>query len=70
MTRSFTSRTDWRILRNAEGRYSVWPSQYPLPAGWEDEGTRASRPDCLARIEELWQDPRPLALRQAMGGVQ
>ena len=70
MTRSFTNRIDWRILRNAEGRYSVWPTAYPLPAGWEGEGTRASRSDCLDRIEQIWQDPRPVALRKAMEGRQ
>ena len=68
MSRSFTSRIDWRILRNGEGRYSVWPMLYPLPSGWEDEGTRASRAECLERIETLWQDPRPLALCRVMEG--
>lgn len=66
MTRSFTADADWSILRNAEGRHSVWPASYDLPAGWERIGAPASRAACLDRIESLWQDPRPLALQQAM----
>lgn len=66
MTRSLTADADWSILRNAEGRYSVWPTLYPLPAGWLAVGTPASRAECLTRIETLWTDPRPVALQKAM----
>lgn len=66
MTRSLTADADWRILCNSEGRYSVWPAPYPLPAGWQAVGQPASRAECLTRIETLWADPRPLALQKAM----
>lgn len=66
MTRSITAEADWLVLHNAEGRWSVWPATYPLPAGWQAEGSPAPRAECLARIETLWADPRPLALRAVM----
>lgn len=66
MTRSFTADADWCILCNAEGRYSVWPALYDLPVGWTRIGSPTSRDACLSEIEALWQDPRPVALQQAM----
>lgn len=70
MTRSFTADGLWHVVRNAEARLSVWPAPYPLPSGWHAEGEPASRADCLARIEALWTDPRPMALREAMEAGQ
>lgn len=66
MTHSLTADADWCIVLNAEGRHSVWPALYPLPAGWQAVGQPASRADCLTRIETLWADPRPVALQKAM----
>ena len=37
------------------------------PAGWSDVGRVGSREECLAYIEEVWTDMRPLSLRRAMG---
>lgn len=51
---------------NDEEQYSIWPADRDLPAGWRGAGFRGSEADCLAHIEEIWTDMRPLSLRRAM----
>jgi MbtH protein len=51
--------TDWLVVCNDEGRYSVWPAGLPVPLGWSTTGLRGGRSDCLAWIAENWADPRP-----------
>lgn len=36
------------------------------PCGWNAEGTQGTREECLARIDEVWTDMRPLSLRRRM----
>ena len=54
------------VVLNDEEQYSIWPADRALPAGWRGEGFRGPEPDCLAHIEEIWTDMRPLSLRRAM----
>ncbi len=56
----------WICVKNIEDRWSVWPAALPVPAGWQAESAPAPHADCLARIEALWQDPRPAALKEVM----
>ncbi|MFY1691592.1 MbtH family protein [Plantactinospora sp. WMMB782] len=60
----------YRVVRNDEEQYSIWPADRDLPAGWHAEGTEGPRADCLARIGEVWTDMRPLSLRQRMAAAQ
>lgn len=53
------------VVVNGEEQYSIWAQTMPLPAGWRAEGFAGSKQDCLARIEEIWTDMRPLSLRSA-----
>ncbi|MDN3262249.1 MbtH family NRPS accessory protein [Streptomyces sp. CSDS2] len=55
-----------RVVLNAEEQYSIWPVGRELPAGWSAEGTQGTREECLARIDEVWTDMRPLSLRRRM----
>ncbi|MEV3856888.1 MbtH family NRPS accessory protein [Streptomyces sp. NPDC050095] len=57
-----------RVVLNAEEQYSIWPADRELPAGWSAEGTEGTREECLARIDEVWTDMRPLSLRRRMEG--
>ena len=56
----------YRAVVNEEEQYSIWPEERELPAGWRDAGKTGSKDECLAFIEEVWTDMRPLSLRQAM----
>lgn len=55
---------EWRVVLNGEGQYSTWWTDRELPAGWRAEGTSGAREQCLARVQEVWADPRPAGLRR------
>jgi len=54
------------VLRNAEGQHSLWPSFAPVPAGWSRVFGPADRSACLAHVEAVWTDLRPLSLQRAL----
>jgi MbtH protein len=56
-------RTLYRVVTNHEEQYSIWPVTKALPHGWSEDGKQGSRAECLAYIEEVWTDMRPLSLR-------
>jgi MbtH protein len=56
-----------RVVVNHEGQYSLWFADREIPAGWSDAGKGGTREECLAYVEEVWTDMRPLSLRRAMG---
>ena len=58
--------TIFRVVMNHEEQYSIWPDYRPVPAGWRDTGFSGKRPECLAHIEAVWTDMRPLSLRRAL----
>lgn len=57
----------WCVVVNHEEQYSIWLAERELPLGWREEGRRGTREECLAHIEEVWTDMRPLSVRRAMG---
>jgi MbtH protein len=52
------------VVRNDEEQYSVWGAQDPPPAGWHRTGFGGTRPECLAHIDQVWTDLRPLSVRR------
>jgi MbtH protein len=52
------------VVLNDEEQYSIWLADRELPAGWRVEGTKGSKAECLAHIDEVWTDMRPLSLRR------
>ncbi|MGL4317024.1 MAG: MbtH family protein [Pseudomonas sp.] len=58
--------TIFEVVVNDEEQYSIWPDYKELPAGWRTVGKKGRKPECLAYIEEVWTDMRPLSLRQAL----
>ena len=54
------------VVVNDEEQYSIWPTDREIPDGWRDAGKRGLRPECLAYIDEVWTDMRPLSLRKKM----
>jgi MbtH protein len=59
----------FEVVVNDEDQYSIWWDGRELPAGWRAEGTRGSKEECLAHIDEVWTDMRPLSLRRRMESV-
>jgi MbtH protein len=56
----------FKVVLNHEEQYSIWPAGRENAPGWRDEGTTGSREECLAHIEVIWTDMRPLSLRTRM----
>jgi MbtH protein len=54
------------VVVNAEEQYSIWPVEEEVPAGWRATGFEGPKQECLAHIDEVWTDMRPLSLRKAM----
>lgn len=63
---SDTDESGYRVVRNDEEQYSIWPADRELPAGWHAEGTTGTRQECLDHIAAVWTDMRPLSLRRRM----
>ena len=61
-------KTRYLIVVNHEEQYSIWPSEREIPRGWSQVGEPGSKEACLAHIENVWTDMRPLSLRKAMQG--
>lgn len=56
----------YKVVINHEEQYSIWPADKENPLGWRDAGKQGKKAECLAYIEEVWTDMRPLSLRQKM----
>ncbi|MFJ9823372.1 MbtH family protein [Streptomyces sp. NPDC101160] len=52
------------VVVNDEEQYSLWAEQRELPAGWRAAGFAGTKAECLAHVEEVWTDQRPLSVRQ------
>jgi MbtH protein len=57
----------FKVVVNHEGQYSLWPAERENPPGWTDAGKSGPKEQCLAFVEEVWTDMRPLSLRKRMG---
>lgn len=58
--------TTYQVVKNHEEQYSIWPADRELPLGWTAVGKSGPKADCLAYINEVWTDMRPLSLRKQM----
>ncbi len=56
----------YRVVKNHEEQYSIWPKGKDLPLGWVDDGFDGSKQSCLDHIDSVWTDMRPLSLRKQM----
>jgi MbtH protein len=59
------TRPEYLVVVNHEEQYSIWPTFKDIPLGWKDAGVAGSKEDCLAHIEKVWTDIRPLSVRLA-----
>lgn len=66
MTNSSIDTRTYLVVLNDEGQYSVWWTDRVIPAGWRASGFEGTREACLAHIDEIWTDMRPLSLRRRM----
>lgn len=60
----------YKVVRNYEEQYSIWPAERDNPVGWQDVGMRGSKEKCLEYIQEVWTDITPLSVRLARKASQ
>jgi len=65
-TPDHTDDTLYKVVVNHEEQYSIWPADRENPLGWNDAGKSGKKEECLAYIQEVWTDMRPLSLRKKM----
>ena len=74
--------TDYLVVMNGEEQYSIWHTGKQVPLGWSavdipeqwlaqyqcthKESEFSDKKMCLAYIESVWTDMRPLSFRIAM----
>jgi MbtH protein len=56
----------YNVVVNHEEQYSIWPADRENAPGWRNAGKSGTKGECLAYIEEVWTDMRPLSLRKKM----
>ena len=56
----------YKVVLNHEEQYSIWPAHRENAPGWRDAGQTGTKAECLAYIEKVWTDMRPLSLRRHM----
>ena len=66
MTREEDDHTIYTVVVNHEEQYAIWPDYKGIPNGWRAVGKTGLKPECLAYINEVWTDMRPLSLRKQM----
>lgn len=58
--------TTCKVVVNHEEQYSIWPAHRENALGWREVGKSGTKAECLAYIQEVWTDMRPLSLRKQM----
>ena len=66
MNKDDTEDIKYKVVVNDEEQYSILTVDRPNPAGWRDAAKTGSKAECLAYINEVWTDMRPLSLRKKM----
>lgn len=56
----------YKVVLNHEEQYSIWPAYMVSPNGWREANKSGTKTECLAYINKVWTDMRPLSLRKKM----
>lgn len=54
----------YTVVINHEEQYSIWPAGLSIPNGWSSVGQLGSKEACLAYINQVWTDMKPLSLHK------
>ncbi|MFJ6610329.1 MbtH family protein [Streptomyces sp. NPDC091289] len=58
--------TAYQVVVNDEEQHALWPARADPPAGWRAEGFSGSEEECMAHVDRVWTDIRPLSLRRRL----
>ncbi|MFI5764035.1 MULTISPECIES: MbtH family protein [unclassified Streptomyces] len=56
----------YAVVVNDEEQHALWPQGAPLPDGWRSEGFAGTEEECVAHVDRVWPDIRPLSLRRRL----
>ena len=56
----------FKVIKNDEGQYSLWPEKKATPAGWTETGFTGSKAEATDYVDREWTDMRPISLQKAM----
>jgi MbtH protein len=60
----------YTVVVNDEEQYSIWPEGRDIPGGWREAGRAGTKAECLAYVDEVWTDMRPLSLRKQLEALR
>lgn len=60
----------YEVVVNHEEQYSIWEEGREIPPGWKAVGKSGPKEECLAHIEKVWTDMRPLSVRKALAEAE
>ena len=60
----------YNVVINHEEQYSIWLADRENALGWKNDGKSGTKAECLAHIDKVWTDMRPLSLRKHMEKVE
>lgn len=58
--------TRYLVAVNDEEQHALWQEGTPLPAGWQAAGFSGTEEECVAHVDEVWPDIRPLSVRRRL----
>ncbi|MFB6904366.1 MbtH family protein [Streptomyces bacillaris] len=58
--------TVYQVVVNDEEQHALWPARTAPPAGWRVEGFQGTEEACMAHVDRVWPDIRPLSLRRRL----
>ncbi|MET9769933.1 MbtH family NRPS accessory protein [Streptomyces sp. NPDC006415] len=58
--------TAFQVVVNDEEQHALWPARTEPPASWRAEGFTGSEEECMAHVDRVWEDIRPLSLRRRL----
>jgi MbtH protein len=56
--------SNFQVVVNHEGQYSIWPTGRSRPLGWLPAGFTGSREQCLHHIDVVGTAERPISVRR------
>ena len=55
--------TIYKVVVDRGQQYSIWPADRENALGWSDAGKTGTKAECLAYIEQVWDEKKPPGLR-------
>lgn len=56
----------YQVVVNEEEQHALWPAELLPPQGWQPDGFSGTEDECVAHVDEVWPDIRPLSLRRRL----